>query len=274
MDLYARTSALVSEIFTKHYSTSFSSASTLFDSSTRRHIYAIYGLVRIADEIVDTYTGDDQAKLLNDFEQETYAALIRGFSTNPLVQAFVDTARAHDINKVLLKPFFDSMRMDISAQTHRLESYRAYIYGSAEVVGLMCLKVFCKDNPKQFKALAAGAQRLGAAYQKVNFLRDVAADYQNLGRFYFPDLTFETLDETAKCRIIADIKEDFAAAEPYIAALPRRAQKAVRLSYEYYNALLIELDKTPIEDIKQSRIRVPGHKKLQLLLLAKSGKTI
>lgn len=272
MDDYTRAAMQLSARFTHLYSTSFSSASKLFDASIRPHIYAIYGLVRVADEIVDTYKGNDQAALLVDLETETYAALQRGYSSNPLVHAFAVTTRQYGIDEELIGPFFASMRMDLEPRTYDQQAYDLYIYGSAEVIGLMCLKVFVDNNSAQYEQLMSGARRLGAAYQKVNFLRDIAADHNELGRFYFPGLTFESLDDTTKQAIVTDIQDDFTAAKPYVRQLPASARKAVLLSYRYYDALLATLAATPVATIKQQRISVPRTKKLQLLLATRAGK--
>ncbi len=265
MDLYDRTAAAMTRILTRNYSTSFSTASSLFPKSMQPDIYNIYGLVRIADEVVDTYSGTDRAKILDDLERETYDALKRGFSVNPIVQAFVTTAKRHAIGADLIKPFFASMRMDIQPRTYDEQMYETYIYGSAEVVGLMCLRVFCSGNSAEYNNLAVGARRLGAAYQKVNFLRDVAADHKELGRFYFPGKTFDDFDEAFKMNIIKDIEDDFAAALPYIRGLPRTARPAVTASYRYYKALLIRLKRTPAATLKNQRVRVPNHYKAWLL---------
>ena len=262
MELYTKTSAALAAVLTEEYSTSFSAASKLFDPSIRKDIYNIYGLVRIADEIVDTYNGHDQAALLDAFEQETYAAMERGFSTNPIIHAFAQTASQFGIDTSLLMPFFESMRTDIDPQPLNEDALRTYIYGSAEVVGLMCLRVFCKGDDDIYNELAPGAQRLGAAYQKVNFLRDIAADHDQLGRYYFAGSSFETLDEPGKAAIIADITRDFEAAKPYLAALPITARQAVSLSYRYYLALLNKLDSTPITVLKKQRVRLSKLQKI------------
>lgn len=268
MDLYTAVAYENSRQLTRRYSTSFASSSALLGKKIRPHIYAIYALVRIADEIVDTYKGADSLQLLNDLETETYAAIPRGYSTNTTVHAFAQTAKQYDISKELIAPFFESMRMDLSPHTYNDALYATYIHGSAEVVGLMCLKVFVEGNKTAYDTLAPGASALGAAYQKVNFLRDLAADYNDLGRLYFPDVTYESFDETAKNHIIQNIKKDFKNALPAIEKLPRSSKKATLTSYEYYHELLKRLETTPAERIKQTRIRVPNGKKLQLLVKA------
>lgn len=271
MELYTKTSYEAARLLTLRYSTSFGQSSKLFAPQIRDHIYAIYGLVRIADEIVDTYKGKDAAKLLKDFEAETFAALRSGYSTNPIIHAFVTTAKRYGINRDLLRPFFKSMRMDLKTQTFNAHLYAQYIYGSAEVIGLMCLKVFC-DDAALYKKLEPGAKALGAAYQKVNFLRDVAADYAERGRVYFPKVTFETFSEAQKKAIIRDITKDFTKAQPAVIALPKGARAAVSVSFAYYSELLRKLEKTPVETIKTTRIRVSTPKKMQLFVHAKVRK--
>lgn len=267
MDLYTNTSYEAARLLTLRYSTSFGQSSKLFAPAIRKHIYAIYGLVRIADEIVDTYQGKDVAKILKDFESETFAALRSGYSTNPIVHAFVTTAKRYGISRDLIKPFFKSMRMDLKPQTYNTHLYKQYIYGSAEVIGLMCLKVFCDDETR-YKRLERGARALGSAYQKVNFLRDIAADFRERGRVYFPGVTFETFTEKKKVALIRDIERDFAKAKPAINALPKTAQKAVAVSYAYYSELLRKLAKTSAETLKTRRVRVSGLKKARLFTKA------
>ena len=270
-DIYLTVSEHVSEYLTKKYSTSFGMASSLFGSDIRSDIYNVYGFVRIADEIVDTYAGADSLKILDQFEQQTYQDLARGYSTNPVVHAFVHTCQKTGIGKDLIAPFIQSMRMDTVEHPYTTDKYKEYIYGSAEVVGLMCLKVFCKGDDAQYKVLAPGAQALGRAYQKVNFLRDIKDDYQRLGRYYFPVGTFESFDETIKAEIITDIRADFAAAHKAIVKLPANAQKAVTASYVYFTRLLDLVEKTPAADLRQRRVRLPDTIKLQLLLRVKLG---
>ena len=271
MDQYTRTSYKLARTVTLDYSTSFGTSSQLFSNDIRDHIYAIYGLVRIADEIVDTYQGKDMAEVLKNLEAETLQSLKTMFSPNPLVQAFVITANRYNIGSDLIKPFFKSMQMDILPQTYTPKRYLDYIYGSAEVIGLMCLKVFCNDEAR-YKKLEAGARALGSAYQKVNFLRDIKADYNERGRVYFPGIAFETFNDQQKDAIIKDIKKDFKKARPAIAKLPTNARTAVALSYAYYLELLNKLEHTPAENIKTSRVRVNNAKKLQLLIKTRINK--
>jgi len=265
MDLYTKTSYQLARTLTLNYSTSFGQSSKLFSKDIRHHIYAIYGLVRVADEIVDTYKGKNATKLLKDLEFETTQALKTGFSPNPLVHAFATTAKRFDIKSDLIHPFFKSMHMDLESRDYKQKDYENYIYGSAEVIGLMCLKVFC-NNPSLYKRLSSGAQALGSAYQKVNFLRDIKSDYEERKRVYFPEVTFETFDERQKEKIIVDIKKDFKKAKASITKLPNTSQKAVELSFAYYHELLKKLEKASADSIKQGRLRVSTPKKMQLLI--------
>ena len=243
---------------------------TLFDPAIRPHIAAIYGLVRIADEIVDTYEGIDQQGLLTELEDETYHAIKRGYSVNPIVHAFALTAAQFNIDKSLIHPFFVSMHMDITPQIYDESLYKTYIIGSAEVVGLMCLKVFTHDD-SLYASLEPGARRLGAAYQKVNFLRDIKNDAEELNRWYFPIGSFATFDESIKQQLITDIEADFEAALPAAKQLPKNAQAAVMLSIRYYSALLEKLKATSAQELKRTRIRIPDSKKMRILLKAKVG---
>jgi len=265
-DIYTPLSYKFSRQLTLHYSSSFGISSRLFSRTIRPHIFAIYGLVRIADEVVDTYRGSNARELLDQLEAETYGALISGYSTNPIVHAYALTAREYGISKDLIESFFASMRMDTPPNTYTSADYASYIYGSAEVIGLMCLHVFSGENTSQYSQLQGGAKALGAAYQKVNFLRDIAADHQELHRMYFPGMTFENFNEEAKQHIIAEIQADFKVAETAIAQLPPSSRTAVRVSYRYYTKLLVRLEKTPAESIKTTRIRIPTITKLRLLV--------
>lgn len=266
MELYDKVSYENSRHLTLSYSTSFGISSRFFDKEIQPHIYAIYGLVRIADEIVDTYKGPDATAILNDLESSAYAAIASGYSANMAVHAFAMTARRYGITDTLIKPFFDSMRMDLEPHSYSPDDYQTYIHGSAEVVGLMCLRVFCDGDTAAYERLEQGAAALGSAYQKVNFLRDMAQDYKELGRLYFPGVTFDTFDETTKNEIISDIKNDFEEAYASLLKLPPSARKATMMSYVYYSELLRRLEHTPVEIIKKQRIRVPSRQKVSLLV--------
>lgn len=265
MELYTATSYELSRLLTIRYSTSFSTSSKLFSAHIRPHIYAIYGLVRIADEIVDTYQGADAASKLDALEAEVDEAMRVQYSTNPIVHSFALTAVSYGIEKDLITPFFESMRTDLTAKTFSKKAYKTYIYGSAEVIGLMCLKVFCEQDDNLYASLEKGASALGAAYQKVNFLRDIASDHQERGRVYFPGVTFESFSEEDKLAIIEDIEADFTAAAPALEKLPANAKSAVSLSAAYYTELLNALRLTPAALIKVKRVRVSDSKKFKLL---------
>lgn len=271
MEQYSHLSYELARHTTNTYSTSFSMSSRLFARSIRHHIYAIYGLVRIADEIVDTYRGDDSATQLEHLHQQTRTACQTGYSSNPIVHAFAITARAFAIDHHLIDPFFDSMAMDLTQHTWNETLYKKYIYGSAEVVGLMCLNVFVSGDETMYQKQSAAAKALGAAYQKINFLRDFAADARELKRVYFPGVTYDSFDENTKLHIIDDITRDMTVAYSGIAHLPDSARRAVRASYLYYQALLETIANTPATMIKQKRIRITNAHKLVLLAQARAG---
>lgn len=271
MELYESTSYTISQVLTKAYSTSFSMSMRLFSQDIRPHIYAIYGMVRIADEIVDTYMGDDRRELLDELEKEVKAATKRGYSTNPVVYAYALTARAYHIPNTLVTAFFKSMRLDLTNHIYDQALYETYIYGSAEVVGLMSLKVFTADETLYDK-LERGARHLGAAYQKVNFLRDIKADAEGLRRWYFPFSSYETFDDKARDRIIKDIDRDFKQAKKAANQLPESSRKAVMLSVTYYETLLNKIRRTPANVLKNRRIRINNFKKLGLLVKARSSR--
>lgn len=261
MDLYAHTSYELARRLTARYSTSFSLSSRLFDSSIRPHIYAIYGLVRIADEIVDTYADSDARERLEMLQQEVNLAVKTGYSTNPIVHCFALTAQQFHITNELWDPFFDSMRMDLVPQVYSKKSYLQYIYGSAEVVGLMCLRVMLGTQQERYNELAPGARALGSAYQKVNFLRDIEADHLR-GRMYFPDLAYAEFDNAEKQLITDDIHADFAKAQVAIRQLPMNGRRAVAASFLIYKDLLRQLEATSTMEIKESRIRVSNPRKV------------
>ncbi len=265
MDLYKTTAYRMSQLLTNAYSTSFGMSTRLFSATVRPHIYAIYGMVRIADEVVDSYNGPHQRQLLDDLETEVKAAIKRGYSTNPIIHSYALTAARYGIHLAHITAFFKSMRMDLTKKTYDQAEYETYIYGSAEVIGLMCLKVFVDDNAT-YQKLEKGAASLGAAYQKVNFLRDIKADAGDLGRWYFPFSSLEFFDEKAKLRIIQDIDNDFENAKKAVNQLPDSSRRAVQLSVTYYQALLDKIRTTPAEKLKTHRIRIHNARKLQLFV--------
>jgi len=251
---------------TKTYSTSFSSAVKMLAPSIRQDIYNIYGFVRFADEIVDSFHDYDKAKLFNLFESDLEDALENKISLNPILNSFQHTVNQYDISKDLIDAFMKSMKLDLHKTEYKTpEEYHEYIYGSADVVGLMCLKVFVNGNDAKFDELKESAMRLGSAFQKVNFLRDLKADYEELNRTYFPNTDLNKLDESSKQLIIAEIEADFEAGYEGIRRLPLEAKFGVYTAYVYYKKLLSKLKKTPSLAIKNTRIRVPDYQKVGLL---------
>jgi phytoene synthase len=264
--LFTDTSLACAQLITRRYSTSFSLGIRTLDKSLHRAIYAIYGFVRWADEIVDTFHSQNKAALLADFERDTYVAIASGFSLNPVLHAFQWVVNEYQIDHEFIDAFLRSMEMDLEDHNYRQELYDKYIYGSAEVVGLMCLRVFCYQQPALFDRLQDPARRLGAAFQKVNFLRDIRSDYEDRGRVYFPGLRYEHFDNDRKREIEADIRADFEAAYVGIQQLPRAAKLGVHLAYVYYLKLFYKLRKAPAAQVLAERVRLPDNKKLLLLL--------
>ncbi|WP_298536659.1 phytoene/squalene synthase family protein [uncultured Algibacter sp.] len=256
-----------SKIVTKTYSTSFSLATKMLYSSIRGDIYNIYGFVRFADEIVDTFHDYDKEMLFNRFTEDLELALKNKISLNPILNSFQHTFHKYNIDKSLVDAFMQSMRLDLHKTDYLTdEEYKAYIYGSADVVGLMCLKVFVKGDNKKYNALKETAMALGSAFQKVNFLRDLKADFEGLNRTYFPNTDLKNLDESSKQSIIDDIEADFEKGLSGIKKLPIEAKFGVFMAYRYYRQLLKKLKKTPALKIKDSRIRVSNPKKIELLM--------
>ena len=255
-----------SKLVTKSYSTSFSSAVKMLAPSIREDIYNIYGFVRFADEIVDSFHEYDKELLFELFEQDLEKALQNKISLNPILNSFQHTVNRYEIPKDLIDAFMKSMKQDLYKKEYQTNAeYQEYIYGSADVVGLMCLKVFVKGNEALYEELKHSAMRLGSAFQKVNFLRDLKADFEDLNRTYFPNTNLNQLDETSKQEIIAEIESDFAAGFVGIQKLPIEAKFGVYTAYIYYKKLLSKLKKTPSLEIKNARIRVPDYEKAGLL---------
>lgn len=256
-----------SKIVTKSYSTSFSLATKMLAKSIRADIYNIYGFVRFADEIVDSFHDYDKKGLFNNFSRDMEEALDNRISLNPILNSFQYTYHKYQIDKHLVDSFMESMRLDLYKSNYLTEEeFKKYIYGSADVVGLMCLKVFVKGDSAKYNELKDSAMSLGSAFQKVNFLRDLKADHEGLDRSYFPNADLNNLDEMAKLDIIQDIEQDFAKGLQGIKMLPIEAKFGVFMAYRYYNQLLKKLKKTPALQIKQARIRVSNHKKIELLM--------
>ncbi|VXB55705.1 Phytoene synthase [Flavobacterium sp. 9R] len=255
-----------SKLVTKSYSTSFSLAVKMLAPSIREDIYNIYGFVRFADEIVDSFHGYQKEQLIQDFETDYYKALASGISLNPILNAFQITVKKNNISDDLVQAFLKSMKMDLVKSKYNTKAeYDDYIYGSADVVGLMCLKVFVQGNQEKYDALKDEAMRLGSAFQKVNFLRDLKDDNLVLNRNYFPGVDLRSFDDEAKKAIIAEIDEDFKAAREGIKKLPLEAKFGVFTAYVYYKKLLNKLERTPSHKIGTSRIRVSNYSKAGLL---------
>lgn len=269
MHLFYEVSQECSKITTKKYSTSFSSAINLLHKDLRTPIYNVYGFVRFADEIVDTFHDHDQSTLLEEFKAETYRAIERGISLNPILHSFQITVNHYGIAKPLIDAFFKSMEQDLNKLEYDRQTYNEYIYGSAEVVGLMCLNIFCDGDMEKYIALKPYAQSLGAAFQKVNFLRDVKADTQTLERMYFPDCNLLHFSEAEKQHIEADIQKDFEHAYKGIVKLPLKARFGVYVAYKYYMSLFDKIKKVQAKRIMEQRIRIPNYSKA--MILAKAG---
>ncbi len=265
-ELFDSVSYECSKIVTNSYSTSFSLATRMLSSSIRTHIYNIYGFVRFADEIVDTFHSYNKMELFNRFEESLYLAISNKISLNPILNSFQMTVNLYHIDIDYIKSFMTSMRWDLSKKTYKTEKeYKDYIYGSADVVGLMCLKVFVKGDKRLFEKLKKPAMHLGSAFQKVNFLRDLKSDTENLNRLYFPDVNIDSFDENSKSKIINEIKEDFKQGKTGIFQLPNESKFGVYTAYKYYLRLLKKLKKTPSTEIKSKRIRVANYQKADVL---------
>jgi phytoene/squalene synthetase len=262
-------------IVIRRYSTSFGLASRLLGPDVRQHVENIYALVRVADEVVDGGADIDEKaarRALDDLERETDDAVATGFSTNLVVHAFALTARETGFGRELTAPFFESMRMDLQQKVHDRSSFERYVYGSAEVVGLMCLRAFLREAPVgEYERLAPGARALGAAFQKVNFLRDLAADYEALGRSYFPGVDVATFDEATKVRLLDDIDADLAVSAAVVPELPRSSRRAVALAQSLFAELSRRLRATPADQLVRARVRVPDPVKARLAIAAALG---
>lgn len=269
MNLFHEVSQECSRITTEKYSTSFSSAINLLHKDLRMPIYNVYGFVRFADEIVDTFHRHDKAVLLAEFKEATYLAIERGISLNPVLHSFQMTVNQYSIDRSLIDAFFYSMEMDLEKRNYDRAGYEEYIYGSAEVVGLMCLCVFCEGNNALYEKLKPFAKSLGAAFQKVNFLRDLKADFESLDRIYFPECDFRNFTIHEKASIEKDIQDDFDNAYAGIIKLPVKAKFGVYVAYKYYLSLFKKIKRLPPQEILEDRIRIPDYRKM--VILAKAG---
>ena len=264
--LFDNVSHMSSKLVTESYSTSFSLATRILSNEIRQDIYNIYGFVRLADEIVDSFHDYNKAELFTRFERSLEEALTDRISLNPILNSFQETVHRYKIDREYINAFMKSMNWDLSKKIYLSdEEYKAYIYGSADVVGLMCLKVFVKGDNVLFKSLKDSAMHLGSAFQKVNFLRDLKADHEHLERSYFPNVDMNAFDEDSKQAIIKEIEADFSAGLKGIFQLPDDAKFGVYTAYKYYLRLLKKLKKTPSTQIKSKRIRVPNYQKVDVL---------
>ncbi|MFM9948830.1 MAG: phytoene/squalene synthase family protein [Saprospiraceae bacterium] len=265
LKLYNDTCMECSRLITHRYSTSFSMGIRVFEKKLRSPIYAIYGFVRFADEIVDTFHDYPKAELLERFRKDTYEAIEAGISLSPVLHAFQLTVNRYGIDRELIDAFLDSMEMDLCHSNYEDRLYQEYIYGSAEVVGLMCLRVFCEGDDALYQKLKSSARSLGAAFQKINFLRDMRSDFDDRGRVYFPGVDFTCFTNEDKLNIEADIKKDFDDAYLGIIQLPKSARLGVYLAYVYYINLFQKIRKAPAKQVTQKRFRVNDGKKVMLL---------
>lgn len=263
--LFDSTCAECSRLITQRYSTSFSSGIRAFHPKFRPPIYAIYGFVRFADEIVDTFHNYPKAQLLERFKNDTNQAIADGISLNPVLHSFQLVVRQYNIEQELIDAFLYSMEMDLHKNAYDADGYDKYIYGSAEVVGLMCLRVFCEGDDAYYQRLKEPARRLGAAFQKINFLRDIKSDFDDRGRVYFPGVDFSNFDNEQKKIIEADIEADFQAGLSGIKQLPEGARFGVYLAYKYYTQLFAKIRRAPAQHVADTRIRVSDKRKMYLL---------
>ncbi|MEO7292842.1 MAG: phytoene/squalene synthase family protein [Ginsengibacter sp.] len=255
-----------SKLTTRTYSTSFSLGIHFLNKHLRNHIYSIYGFVRFADEIVDSFEGYNKEILLKKFKEDTKDAIENRISLNPILNSFQHVVHEYNIDLDLIEAFLQSMEMDLVKINYSTEKYEQYIFGSAEVVGLMCLHVFTEGNSKLYEELKPYSMKLGAAFQKVNFLRDMKADYQTLGRMYFPNVDFVKFTTDAKCAIENDIEKDFKEALIGIKKLPVSSKGGVYLAYVYYNSLFKKIKNVPAQKFLNHRIRINNGKKFGLML--------
>lgn len=267
-ELFDNISFRCSKLTTKSYSTSFSLGIFCLDQSLRDPIYSIYGFVRFADEIVDTLHQYDKTTLLGRFKKETYLAIDEQISLNPILHSFQITVNQYGIDRFLIEQFLFSMEMDLEKKNYSQKTFEEYILGSAEVVGLMCLKVFCKGDQDEYQKLKPQAMRLGSAFQKINFLRDLNADYMGMGRTYFPGIDMGSFDDKNKKQIEESIAADFHEGYLGIKQLPKGAKFGVYVAYLYYLALFKKIKNTPSEHVLKERIRIRNRHKLSILFFS------
>ncbi|WP_299517513.1 phytoene/squalene synthase family protein [Mucilaginibacter sp.] len=269
MDLYDEACFECSKLITTKYSTSFSKGIKAFNKQFRYPVYAIYGFVRYADEIVDTFHNHDKARLISDFKQETFKAINQKISLNPVLHSFQIVVNQYSIDHQLIEEFLRSMEMDLDHKVYDDANYQTYIHGSAGVIGLMCLQVFCEGNKELYQQLMPMALSLGAAFQKINFLRDIKSDYEDRGRTYFPGIDFKNFTQQDKQRIEADIQHDFDEGYKGIMLLPKGVRLGVYVAYCYYLQLFKKIAHTPVNEILDHRIRVSNIRKGLLYVKAR-----
>lgn len=265
-ELFDKLCEVTSKITTQKYSTSFSLGIKFLSKDLQQPIYDIYGFVRFADEIVDTFHDYNKKLLLDEFKEETHKAIDRGISLNPILNSFQSTVRQYNIPKDIIDTFLYSMEMDLTKEFYNQEKYEQYILGSAEVVGLMCLKVFVRGDEAEYERLKSPAMKLGAAFQKINFLRDLKADYHELGRTYFPGVDLKEFNDVIKKQIEADIAIDFELGYNGIMQLPKNARFGTYMAYIYYYKLFKKIKETPAKVILNQRIRIPNNRKYGLFI--------
>jgi len=258
----------MSMLTTKRYSTSFSLGISFLHKDLQKAIYAVYGFVRFSDEIVDSFHDFDKQHLLDDFKKQTYSAIEQKISLNPILNSFQWAVNKYKIPIDLIETFLQSMEMDLEKKTYNQQKYEQYILGSAEVVGLMCLKIFVRGNEDEYEKLKESAMKLGAAFQKINFLRDLKADYNDLGRTYFPGIDLRQFNQTVKREIEADIEADFAEGYRGIKLLPKDSRFGVFMAYTYYYKLFQKIKSTKPEVILNKRVRIPNNKKYSLFVFS------
>lgn len=266
--LYNETSLKCSRLITNKYSTSFSLGILMLDKKYRMAIYGIYGFVRYADEIVDTFHDKDKKQLLDKFKRDTFEAIEQKISLNPVLHSFQLVVNKYAISHDLIHAFLHSMEMDVLKQDYDRSKFNEYVYGSAEVVGLMCLAVFCEGDKMKYEVLKEQARRLGAAFQKINFLRDIKSDLDDRGRVYFPNLDITRFDNGIKHLIEEEIKEDFEEAYKGVVSLPKGARLGVYIAYVYYTSLYRKIKGMPAKKVMTERIRIPDFQKLILLVVS------
>jgi phytoene/squalene synthetase len=262
MDLYDINALQISRLSTRNYSTSFSLGVATLQSEYQMPVYAIYGFVRFADEIVDTFHQHNQKKLLENFRKDTFEAIDERISTNPILHSYQWVVNEFNIDHELIHAFLDSMEMDLKDKNHTAESFKKYVYGSAEVVGLMCLRVFYKDDDEAYEKLKLPARKLGEAFQKINFLRDIQSDHEDRGRFYFPGVNLDQLNNEIKQCLEEDIQSDFNEAFDGIQLLNKASRLGVLISYTYYLKLFQKIKKTNAQQLLRKRYRIPNWRKL------------